>query len=77
MRATLGRRALHPDSGRVRVVHEVGDVERVPHVGERRREGKGDGLGRERKMGRRKENGPRERVSGPRGEREKERDGLG
>ena len=28
-------------------------------------------------MGRRKENGPRERVSGPRGEREKERDGLG
>ena len=49
MRAKLGRRALHPDSGRVRVLPEVGDDERVPHVGERRGEGKGDGLGRERK----------------------------
>ena len=49
MRATLGRRTLHPDSGRVRVLPEVGDDERVPHVGERRREGKGDGLGGERK----------------------------
>ena len=35
VRATLERRALHPDSGRVRVLPEVGDDERVPRVGER------------------------------------------
>ena len=49
VRATPERRALHPDSGRVRVLLEVRDDERVPRIGERRREGKGDGLGRERK----------------------------
>jgi len=35
VRATPERRALHPDSGRVRVLPEVGDDERVPRVGER------------------------------------------
>ena len=35
VRATLERRALHPDSGRVRVLPEVRDDERVPRVGER------------------------------------------
>ena len=44
-----GRGGTGSDSGRVRVRLEVGDAERVPRVGERRREGKGDGLGRERK----------------------------
>ena len=77
VRATLERRALHPDSGRVRFLPAVRDDERVPRVGERRREGKGDGLGRERKMGRRKENGPRERVLGRGVKEKKERDGLG
>ena len=40
------RSVLLPDSGRVRVLHEVGDDELVPRVGERRREGRwSDGLG--------------------------------
>ena len=58
VRATPERRALHPDSGRVRVLPEVGDDGRAPR--DRGREGAGLDWARRRGTGRHEETGPRE-----------------
>ena len=54
------RSVLLPDSGRVRVLPEVGDDGRAPR--DRGREGAGPDWARRRGTGRRKETGPRKRF---------------